>query len=59
MSNLIEDFCYLEVLEGFLNCLKKNFNKELSRLVFFMALDLTEYCGMIREWVYRCLQTVK
>ena len=43
------DFRYLEVLEGFLNCLTKNFNKEPSRLVFFMALDPTEYCGMIRK----------
>ena len=33
--------------------------KEPSRLAFFTALDPTEYWGMIREWVYLFLQTVK
>ena len=53
------DFRYLEVLEGFPNCSIKNLNKEPSSLALFTALDPTEYWGMIREWMYLFLQTVK
>ena len=49
----------MEVLEGFPNCSTISVNKEPSRLAFFTALDPTEYWGMIREWVYLFLQTVK
>ena len=38
---------------------QKNLKKEQSRLAFFTALDPTKYWGMIREWVYLFLQTVK
>ena len=55
----IADFRYLEVLERFPNSSRKNLNKGPSHLAFFTALDLTEYWGMIREWVYLFLQTVK
>ena len=55
----IADFRYLEVLERFPNSSRKNLNKEPSHLAFFTALDLTEYWGMIREWVYLFLRTVK
>ena len=58
-KDLIGDFRYLEVLEGFPNCSTKNLNKEPSSLALFTALDPTEYWGMIREWVYLFLQTVK
>ena len=44
------DFRYWEVLEGFPNYSTKNLNKEPSSLALFMALDPTEYWGMIREW---------
>ena len=37
----------------------KKLKKEQSRLAFFTALDPTEYSGMIREWVYLFLQTVR
>ena len=50
---------YLEVLEGFPNCSTKNLSKESLHMAFFTALDPTEYWGMIREWVYLFLQTVK
>ena len=53
------DFRYLEVLEGFPNYSTKNLNKEPSSLALFTAPDPTEYWGMIREWVYLFLQTVK
>ena len=49
----------MEVLEGLPNRSTKNLNKEPSRLPFFTAPDPTEYWGMIREWVYLSLQTVK
>ena len=49
----------MEVLEGLPNCSIENFNKEPSHLAFFAPLDPTEYWGMIREWVYLFLQTVK
>ena len=58
-KDLIGDFRYLEVLEGFPICSTKNLNKEPSLLAFFKALDLTEYWGMIGEWLYLFLQTVK
>ena len=38
---------------------KKKMYKEPLSLAFFMALDSTEYWGMIREWVCLFLQTVK
>ena len=53
------DFRYWEVLEGFPHYSTKNLNKEPSSLALFIALDPTEYWGMIREWVYLLLQTVK
>ena len=37
----------------------KNLNKEPSSLALFTALDATEYWGMIKEWVYLFLQTLK
>ena len=37
----------------------KKFEQRTVAFSFFMALDPTEYCGMIREWVYLFLQTVK
>ena len=53
------DFRNLGVLEGFPNCSTKKLNKERLSLALFTALDPTEYWGMIREWVYLFLQTVK
>ena len=37
----------------------KNLNKEPSSLALFTALERTRYWGVIREWVYLLLQTVK
>ena len=37
----------------------KKFEKRTVAFSFFTALDPTEYWGMIREWVYLFLQTVK
>ena len=50
-KDLIGDFRYLEVLEGFPNCLTKNLSEESSRIAFFTALDPTEYWGMIYKGV--------
>ena len=58
-KDLIGDFRYLEVLEGFPNCSTKKLNKEPSSLALFTALDPTEYWGMIRVWAYLFSQTVK
>ena len=37
----------------------RKFEKRTVAFSFFTALDPTEYWGMIREWVYLFLQTVK
>ena len=58
-KDLIGDFRYLEVLEGFPICSTKKFEQRTVALAFFKALDPTEYWGMIGEWVYLFLQTVK
>ena len=58
-KDLIGDFHCMKVLERFPNCSTKSLNKEPSSLAFFTALDPTEYWGMIREWMYLFLKTVK
>ena len=44
-KDLIRDFRYLEVLEGFLNCSTKNLNKEPSSLAFFYGAGSDRILG--------------